>query len=783
MVVNRNALWSLAIASTMSVAQTDSAAVDSAAFAVVVPPSDSSSTWDISGSIDYRGSYHYVRTRTNHGETIISGSDTITKGSRFRNYYQVPGFNAEGSAYVRAESPDGKILEFDANVTSDEWNNFSPNPVSLKYSDKYNRAILGDMYKSEGEIYMGSMPLFGIDYTLSLLSNEANEPLLQFNGFFGEAQRPLLPGEKHPYLYNERIDDGEAAAQRIAYGGLVKIAPVQKFDIALGGIYANDEIEDPLLRDGASASTLTSEPLQESFALFADANYKFARNNGNLNLQVAMGRSDTADVVRERAINQVFAEAGIYSTDYSTLRTFMQNESKISTASKAQLDEIFGENCMLTKSEMQDSLRALVKTAKEVQKKTESDRDDDRTLAMNWGDQNLAFLLDGEWNYKATVLRAFVKYVGEDFYSAGSPDQISDSRELGINLDQGILDVWDLALKYDLLIENAAIGNKTNLFGLGEGTRHGLFADTDTKWNKDHERDIDRTRYTQNASIANTFHISNDIRISAGYGIEHRKQYRPFQLHSDFSSETKVYADKWFAPRVGKETTKYDIGDSTIEIDKERWDAYKALASKEYLAAKFQERIFKHKWNAGFSVHRGSTTLNAQGQFTWRIDASKFIDDELVKDMDLDRATWGKLGYYYGEADYFEHRYPIVATTILPTLQNRFSVTPRFKTYTYSDIEESEFTIADEIELSFYDNFFILGLDGEFRYMISNWDTDGAQTSEKESDIIGNMRFKFNHTKRLFSEWVLGAGIYYRPDNLSNEYKDVYGGVNLGYAF
>lgn len=767
----------------MSVAQTDSAAVDSAAFAVIVPPKDSATTWSISGNVLYQGAYHYVRTRTNHDETTVFGNDTVKTGQRYINYFQVPGFITEGTAYVRAESPDGKVIEFEGDVTSDRWNKFSPNPVTLSYTDKHNHAILGDFVKSEGELYMGGLPIFGLDYTLSLFENDGNESLLQLNGFFGEAVRPLLPGNRHPYLYHERIDDGEAQAQRLAYGGSIKYAPLKKFDIALGAIYADDEIEDPLLRDGASGNTLTSDPLQESFTLFANANYKFIPQHFDLNFQLAIGRADTADVIRERAINQVFSQAGIDNTNFTTLRRLMQNESKIKMLSKAELEEIFGDNTTLSKRRMQDSLLTLIKAAKKAQKETESDRDDDRTMGIDWSNQNIAFGISGNWEYKETSLNAYIKYIGEDYYSAGSPDQISDVREFGIRLHQGLFDIWDLDLNYALLIENAASGGKKNLFGFGEGTHHGLFPDTDSQWYTDHERDIDRARYTQNAGIDNIFQLSKDVQFHAGYDFEYKKQYRPFQLHAMYTEESKVYADKYFAAREGKPTTKYDTGDKTIEIDKERWNAYKALAHEEFIASKFQERLFKHTWNLGLLLHKGITSLKIDGKFTWRLDASKFLNDSLIKDFDFSNETWGALGYYYGGSDYFEQSYPIVATTKNASFQNRFAITPRFKTYEYDDMEESEISISDELEIPFLNEFLLFCLNGEMDYLMTTWNEQGKDHKEKELDVIGDMRFRVNHSEHFYSEYIVGAGIYYRPSDLSNEYKDIFGGINLNYTF
>ncbi|MBQ3715480.1 MAG: hypothetical protein II892_07855 [Fibrobacter sp.] len=780
---NQITIWTLAIASTLSVAQTDSAAVDSAAFAVVVPPSDSTKTWNVMGNVTYRGAYHYVRTRTNHGDTFVSGQDTIKHGKRYRNYFQVPGFMTEGSAYVRAESPDGRVFEFDADVTSDNWNKFYPNPVSLSYTDNYSHLTLGDFHKSEGDIYMGDLPLFGVDYTLSILRDESGTATWQVNGFFGEAQRPLLPGDRHPYLYHVWIDDGEAAAQRLAYGGSIKLTPNKISSIAVGGIYSNDEIEDPLFRDGTKASTITSDPMQETFTLFTDMGIASTSKDASLNFQAAVGRADTADVLRERAINNIFSRAALNTSSYTTLRKLMRNESVVRTLSKGELESIFGDNTTLTKQQMQDSLLTLVKKAKEIQKGYERTRDDDRALGMSWRNQNFAFCLFGNWSYKATTIRGHAKYIGEDFYSVGSSDQLSDTREFGIDIDQGLFDVWDVNLSYNVLVENAAKGSKMNLLGFGEGTVHGLAPDMDSQWFKEHELDIDRTRYTHNAGIENAFRITDAFSLRAGYGFEYKTQYRPFQLHAVYTEESKVYADDWFAPRKGKATTKYDTGDSTIEIDKERWSAYRALDGEDNIASKFEERLIKHTWSAGMTLRKGPTTVNVDAKFALRIDNSEFHDDELVKDFDFSDETWGKLGYYYGGTDYFEHKYPIVATTAFEPFQNHFTLTPRFKKYNRDDMDEAELTVSDELEIPFLQEFLVLGLNGEFRYMATTWEEENMDASEKESDFIGSASLRINHSKHFYSEWVVGAGIFYRPDNLSNEYKDVYDGLNLNYTF
>ena len=174
---------------------------DEAAFVFdsVTPADSSQKSWTILGNVMLGGNYHYVRTRTHHSDTPeIMGTDTIFKGDRYKNYFQVPGFGANASAYLMMMSPEGKTIEFIMDATADSWNHFSPNPVTLRYNDSYNSVNLGDFQMVGGDIYMSGMPLFGAEYTLSLLKNNADQPLLQLEGFFGEAlfgasQAPSLP--------------------------------------------------------------------------------------------------------------------------------------------------------------------------------------------------------------------------------------------------------------------------------------------------------------------------------------------------------------------------------------------------------------------------------------------------------------------------------------------------------------------------------------------------------------------------------------------------------------
>lgn len=728
-------------------------------------------SWNVMGSVMVNNYYHKVLMRKD------------LNGNRYKNIFQVPGFGTEASVYLLMQSPDGKSIEFSGDYTGDQWNRFSPIPVTLTYTDSYNKLILGDFTKTAGETYMASLPIFGAGYTLSLLKNNVNQPLLELSGFFGENRKPYLIGERHPYIYKNYIDEGEAQAQRLAYGGSIKWSPLRRFDATIGAIYADDEIHNPLLRDGGSRSSITSEPLQKSFTVFADGNWLFYPGNIELNGQIAVGRADTADVYRERAINKVFTEAGINTASMTVLRQLMANENKINSLSFAQLEEIFGGNTTLNRSQMRDSLRTLIREAKNLKKEYDSDRDDDRVMGLNWGSQNFAIGASLFWNIYKTTISGHLKYVGEDYYSAGSPDQLADTREFGGNIEQIITNFWTLNFGYMLNIENAANGDRTNLFGLGEGSRWGLFNSNDSKWSEEHELDYGRTKYIQNWSLGNDFKIGKNVDVSVGYNLEYRTQYRPYQLHADPILKDGIYRDGWFAARQGRATTEIIDGETTTVLDSARWADYMSLSGEEYLASKFQERIYKNTWALDLTIRGFSTTFKTGGRWILRSDDSKFYKDALISGMDLSNTTWAKLGYYFGGADYFEHAYPLSATTTLKRVQNSFRFTPRFKNYERNDMTEHEFTVSDELEISFLKRFLVLGLSGEFRYMTIDWEENGISEDETETDVLGNVNLRVNHSKRLSTDWYTGTALYYHPDNLSDEYKDIYAGIRVNYVF
>ena len=741
--------------------------------------------WSIVGNAMIGATYHIVSTSKNDTDKDdVVDADTIAPGESYKNSFQVPGLVGAASAYLLMQSTDGRSIEFTTDLSADAWNHFSPNPVTLSYKDNFNKVTLGDFLQAGGETYMAGIPVFGAEYTVSFLRNNANQPLFELNGFFGETRRSLVEGARHPFIYNEYIDDGELQAQRIAYGGYIKWAPLRRFDIKAGVVYANDELEDPILRDGASTSWTTSDPMQESVTFYADGNWLFFPGNIELNTQIAIGRADTTDVIRQRAINKVFSNAGITSSSFNLLRQLMQNQSKINSLSDAELYSIFGDNTTLNRVQMRDSLRTLISEAKSVQKQEEENRDDERVLGLNWGSQNFAVGASLNWSFNKTSIDGHIKYVGEDFYSAGSPNQLSDTRELGVHLEQqNILKFWNLGISYQVNVENAAKGNKKNIFGLKEGSEWGLFDNVSDSWLDKHELDYDRTKYIQNARIDNTFKINKNVSANFSYNLEYKTQHRPFQLQSNYALDDGIYKDGWFSARNGRDSILIVNGGDSSYVDSARWIRYMGLAEEPYLASCFQERLLKHTWNIGATLRARKSVIKANGILALRTDESIFHKDKPIKGMNLSDTNWSKLGYYFGGSNYFEQAYPISVTTTLPILQNRFGITPRYKSYNRDDMSELEFTVEDEIEIPFMSRFLILDISSSFRYMNTGWKEAGEDVKETEMDILSNVNVRMNHNKKFYTEWFVGSAVYFRPDNKSNEYSDIYMGVNAHYVF
>jgi len=746
------------------------------------PPMDSS--WTVSGSVGIELGYHKVLTRHNStGEAYVSDKDTVLPGERFINYFQVPGFFTNWNANLSMKSPSGALLEFTVDASSDSWDNLKLYQLQASYTDDMQRLILGDFFTNGGELYLAGVNAFGGMYDLSLFKNSANDPMFVGSVFAGEMNAPKLVGNRNYDVYQDYIDDGEAEAQRMVVGGKVRWNMHRRFNGTLGFVASKDYLEDPFLRDGGLPETNTSSPLISSRTFFADGNWLFYPGDVKLNGQIAVGGADTVNAAKIRAVNQVFSDAGLDPSNFALLNKLMGNENQVNSLTTSQLESIFGENSMKTPSEMRAELKKLLAKASKVAKQTYVN-DSRPTGGEFWGHEHWAFAGSYQWSNSTTFIEGFLRFVGSEYYSAGSEDLLQNTRMIGGNLKHQVYDFWNLGFGYTMNIENAAgEGDDYNIFGMGEGSRWGFFTGADDDWLKDHEQDPVRTVYIHDGYLKNDFELNELVGLTFKYAFNYRTRSTPQRLYANYSATSGVYDDPWFSPRSGRPTLKVFNGKDSLEIDSISAAMYYELADEDYLATQFEEKLMKHTLELGFAFRLPKNVLKVGAALVAFMDMSEFKQDQLLIPFNFRNETYGALGYYFHGSDYLEQRYPMSLTTTLDGLKNTLSLMPRYKIYNRNEMREFEWSFGDNMEIELSPEFMELTLSGGLRQNFLSYEIDDTDYDEMELDLDASAKLRIHHSRSLYSDWTLGSIFNYRPDNKADQYKDFYIIAALNYDF
>ncbi|SHK67295.1 NosD domain-containing protein [Fibrobacter sp. UWEL] len=742
----------------------------------------SESGWKVSGNVILDLGYHEVLTYRNYHADMIVGEDTIYHGDHFKNYFQTPGLFANWIADVVMESDDGRTFEIASDISSDKWNNFNVHSFLASYSDDFQKMVLGHQFVSSDDLAMAGVSMLGASYELQLFKNAAKMPMFEVTAFGGEVQAPKVVGTKDRDIYNEYIDDGEAVAQKMVLGAKVLWNMHRRFDGALGFVGSKDYLEDPFLRDGMTENANTSTPVLTSRTLFAEGNWLMYPGDIKLNGQVAIGVADTANAAAIRAMNSVFEAEGLDVSNFSLLNRLMKNPSAVYSLSQAELETIFGDNSMMTVSDMRKKLSELLALAKSTVRdyKTTEVRPSHGEF---WDHRNWAMAGSFEWSNENTFVEGYFKYVGAGYYSAGSADQLQNTRLYGGNLKHRFTDFWKLNFGYDINVENAYDGgNGYNIFGLGEGDKWGL-SGADDKWLETHSQKENRTLYIHDGYLSNEFKIMDNLALFVKYGFNYRTRSTSLRLHANYEAASGIYDDSWFSPRSGKANVSFEANGDTIKLDSARWAKYQALQDEDYLASMFEEKLLKHTVELGVTYKFPKNILKVGGVWVYRTDLSEFGDDDLLDGFNFSDETYGILGYYFHGGDYFEQRYPISLTTTLENVRNTISFMPRYKIYNRDDMTEFEWNISDNLSFPLVKDFMEMTLNGSFRQNIMNRSDEGEDEDEMEIDITGSVALRVHHTATLFTDWTVGTVMDYRPDNRPDQYKDLYFILSLNYSF
>jgi hypothetical protein len=757
---------------------TDSVQVDSVNTQVVSANPQVDSSWTVGGSWGAEFGYHSVVTQKNELDSVyVNGSDSIQPGRKYKNYFQVPGVYAAWNAYLQMESPTGKKFEFILDATSDNWNRFDPRFVQVMYEDRHQTLVLGDMYVSGGELYLGNIDLFGLSYDLRL----GRDSVVALSVFGGENRAPKLPYEKDLDMYNQYIGLDEVEAQKMVLGFKARLNASKNVNATLGFIGSKDYLEDPYFRDGTTRDVNLSNPMFSSKTFFGELNGKVMGGRGSYNIQLGIGGADTVNVVAHRAVNAVFEDAGLDVSSFAQLRRLMNNPTLVEKMDRDELELIFGDNTDMTVSEMRTELKRVLKLASEVLTQYNENNDKDPN---EWTFQNLALSGSYNWQSNSTTVDAYFRMVGRNYYSAGSPDLLQNSRQLGAKLETKVKDPWKLNVGYELNIENASgSGDAYNFFGFAEGSKLGLIPGADDDWLKKHEQDPLRTLYIHDFELKNTVKVRDSVEFMARYALNYRTRSTPQRLHGNYMASSGIYSDSWFVSQYGKRTIEVETENGVIQIDSSHWAKYAALQKEPYLATQFDERLLKHTLELGATFKLPKNVLKVGGVLTFRSDLSKFNQDELLDGFEFSNKTYGILGYYFHGSDYFEMRIPMSLSTSLSWIRNYASFMPRFRSYNRDDMSELEWSLSDNATIHVSPNFIDLMLNGSIRQNFMSRQEEGKSVEEMELDLDLSAGLRFQLTERLTNEWIFGAFFNHRPDNRSQDYRDIYGSISVNLDF
>ncbi len=745
---------------------------------VNVSSASSESSWTISGSWGAEFGYHSVVTQKNESDEVyVNGKDSIQPGKKYKNYFQVPGVYAAWNAFVQMESPTGKKFEFTLDASSNNWNRFDPKYVQVLYADRFQKLILGDMLVWGGDLYLGGIDVFGASYDLNI----GRDTLLTFSIFGGENRAPKMPGEKDKDMYNQYIGLDEVESQKMVLGFKGLWNASKNVDATMGFIGSKDYLEEPFFRDGTKKNVSLSNPMFSSKTLFAELNGRIMGGRGSYNFQLGLGGADTSNVVAHRAVNAIFEGAGLDVSSFAQLHRLMNNTSQVDQMGRDELELIFGDYTDLSVSEMRSELKRVLKLASEALKQYRNNNDKDPS---EWTAQNLAFSGSYNWRGNTAAVDAYFRMVGRNYYSAGSPDVLQNSRQMGAKYEKKIRDPWTLNVGYELNIENVSgSGDAYNFFGFAEGSKLGLVPGAEDDWLKEHEQDALRTLYIHDFDLKNTFNIRDSVEIKVRYALNYRTRSTSQRLHGNYIASSGIYSDPWFDKQKGKTAIDVETEDGIFQIDSARWAKYASLQKEPYLATQFDERLLKHTLELGATFKLPKNVLKLGGVFTFRYDLSRFNQDDLLDGFDFSDESYGILGYYFHGSDYFEMRIPVSLTTTFNRVRNYVSFMPRYRSYNRDDMSEFEWNLNDNATIQVSPNFIDLMLNGSIRQNFMSRKEEGKTVEEMEMDLDLSAGLRFQLTERLSNEWMFGAFFNHRPDSKSEDYRDIYGSISVNLDF
>jgi len=700
-------------------------------------------TWNVYGNIQAGAGYSKVITKTNPGPLNTNlETDTIAPGQKYPNNFLVDGPSGKGMVYVTMESSQGRGIELQAEGIADRWITARAKPVTLRYWSPLHSITVGNLQESGSPLVLSNLPVLGAKYSINLGRNSTDQAMFVAEGFYGESKQPFNVGEKNLDLFPQYYAAGAAVAQQLTGYGRLTFNPNAQLRLQAGGITSEDKTQGLLLRKDLPLGVETRDPLSQSKAVFAAGQWKNRSGAFQVNADVAVGQADTADVFYQKALDEVFASAGLPSVSISQVRSLFLSDASVRAADSATVVAVFPSDS-LTLAEARDSLIVLRHEALAAQKTISQNSQSNRTANFNWNRDNVAGRVELAWKLDQGNVKASLQSVGKNYFSPGAATLLQNSREYGIDWSQALKPFWDIDASYRLSIENAAGADDSasNIFGFGEGSRWGLWRDD--AWHQSHLTEYGREKFVHTFGLDHHFQIGSTVDLAIGYHLEHSRQYLPTKLKTNFTPTDAVVLDPYFAKRTGSTTNvNLGYGDSVI-VDSAAWAAYQALAGQDSIAWGFEDIRYKHTASSEIQYRKQLFTLKVGGIWAWQLDDGYFTENQLVRNFNFADTTWQKLGHRPNAQTWFEQSYPISLSAKLGSLTNKASFKPRWKDWDKDDLHEFEYRLTDRLEIPLLKRKLLLTFIGDADRKVT-WQNGAYYTAVSTTD--STQVFHYFHT-------------------------------------
>ncbi len=799
------------------------------------------------GNVTIGEGYHYPTTPKNTTlDMITTSTDSVMPGEQLPQNRIIPGFYHTASIYTTLDMA-GYSIDGNAEFKYDDWGTAQLDVLSLKTKIGPNNFGVGDFSESGSEISISGLQVRGVKYGLGLLKDRNDNARLKISATFGESERPYDEGERVLGSYNERKSAGSAVAQKLVGIAKIEASPTKNWDLNFKYIYSNDKRDGILRNSLSSTAVTTDAPLlsnlmgmETQYRLMDEAITLF----GEINVGTVDSTSLAYNKALERVLSSELYGYELSETEISGFLPLLQpttretfRDSNFNLIPTALLDsaELVNEDG-LTPSQVNqrrvELIEAIMADAEIEEPEIQDELNESKNLGFRWDNQGMAARVGTDLNIKGNAFNFSYVFVGNEYYTGGNRYLTKDMRKYEMTYGRDLNSKLNLNLDYFLSVENSSSdGRYLNLLGFGEGSEFGLLADD--SWQKKQEnKDAIRPKFTHKLNYKNRYNMTSTTEFEFKAGLQYKSEIRGKELSNDTNV---VYGDPYFdaESNVGRE---FSYNNSPRFIDGDLADEYSSSILDEEGEEIPLARVLDDKelsYNLGLkSKYRFSKLGNfsLQGDWKWKNDMSEYLKTGVLDNYPLQDSTLVNLGFYPNGEDEFSQDYKFALSLKMGNVTNKFDVKYSLKNKIKREEDQSSWNLKEKVVWKAIPRKLTITLEGNVKQKVTDEDEerkfvlsqgtkyyrysndDGALVGKnaknstsitlstpdslfdvvqeetfrgktRENDYSMEMRLRYSFNSKLYTETMARKEWSLRPDQLDQEFEDLWAEVKVFYSF